>query len=84
MQSHHTLENIKNIERKIFFKYKYHLATIFFTCLIFAFGGWRGIAALLYMEQQAITIQTIKNANDWEKIDSSLKKEIQKKKIECC
>jgi len=78
MQSHNTLENIKNIERKIFFRYKYHLATIFFTCLIFAFGAWRGIAAIGYMEQQAITIQTIKNTNDWEKIDSSLKIEMQK------
>jgi signal transduction histidine kinase/CheY-like chemotaxis protein len=78
MQSYNTVENIKNIERKIFFKYKYHLATIFLICLIFAFGAWRGIAAIGYMEQQAITIQTIKNTNDWEKIDSSLKIEMQK------
>ncbi len=78
MQSHKTLANIKNIERKIFFNYKFHLATIFLTCLIFVFGGWRGIAALEYMEQQAITLQTIKNTNAWEKIDSSLKREMQK------
>jgi signal transduction histidine kinase/ActR/RegA family two-component response regulator len=81
MQSHNTLENIKNIkniERKIFFKYKYHLATIFLTCLIFAFGAWRGIAAIGFMEQQAINTQTLKNTNDWEKINESLQAEIKK------
>jgi signal transduction histidine kinase/CheY-like chemotaxis protein len=78
MQSHNTLENIKNIERKIFFNYKFHLATIFLICFIFGYGAWRGIVAIGFMDQQAINIQTLKNTNNWEKIDSSLKIEIQK------
>lgn len=78
MQSHITLEKIEKIERKIFFKYKYHLATIFLICFIFAYGAWRSIVAIAFMEQQAVNTQTLKYINDWGKIDSSLKIEMQK------
>lgn len=78
MQPHITSENIEKIERKIFFKYKYHLATIFLICFIFAYGAWRSIVAIAFMEQQAVNTQTLKYINDWGKIDSSLKIEMQK------
>jgi len=77
MHSYNTL-NIKKIKRELFFKYKFHLATILFISFIFSFGINRSIKAIEYMEQEAINYQTIKKNNGWGKINESLQTEIKK------
>ncbi len=77
MQSYKTID-IKKIKREVFFKYKYHVATIFLVFFIFSFGIFRSIKAIEYMEQDAISYQTLKKNNDWGKINESLQLEIKK------
>jgi signal transduction histidine kinase/ActR/RegA family two-component response regulator len=78
MQSHNSLENIKKLKKEIFFKYKFHLATIFLVCFIFSFGIYRSIKTIEYMEQEAISYQTLIHNNDGEKINESLQIELKK------
>ena len=78
MQSQIPLENIKKLKREIFFKYKFHLATIFLVCFIFSFSIFRSIKIIEYMEQQAVSYQKLIHNNDAEKINESLQIEIKK------
>lgn len=78
MQSHNSLENIKKLKKEIFFKYKFHLATIFLVCFIFTFSIFRSIKIIEYMEQEAISYQTLIHNNDGEKINESLQIELKK------
>jgi len=78
MQSQNTEANTKKIERNIFFKYKFHLITIFLICFIFSFSIYRSIKIIGYMEQEAINLQTLRYINDWKKIDESFRIEIKK------
>ena len=78
MQSHNSLENIKKLKKEIFFKYKFHLATIFLVCFIFIFSIFRSIKIIEYMEQEAISYQTLIHNNDGEKINESLQIELKK------
>lgn len=78
MQSPNTLENKTKIKKALFFKYKYHIVTIFLICFIFSFSIWRSIKIIQYMEQEAINYQTLRHINDWQKINESLKTEINK------
>jgi signal transduction histidine kinase/ActR/RegA family two-component response regulator len=78
MQSQIPLENIKKLKREIFFKYKFHLATIFLVCFIFSFSIFRSIKIIEYMEQQAVSYQKLIHNNDGEKINESLQIEIKK------
>jgi signal transduction histidine kinase/ActR/RegA family two-component response regulator len=78
MQSQIPLENIKKLKREIFFKYKFHLATIFLVCFIFSFSIFRSIKIIEYMEQEAVSYQKLIHNNDGEKINESLQIEIKK------
>jgi signal transduction histidine kinase/ActR/RegA family two-component response regulator len=78
MQSQIPLENIKKLKREIFFKYKFHLATIFLVCFIFSFSIFRSIKIIEYMEQEAVSYQKLIHKNDGEKINESLQIEIKK------
>jgi len=77
MQTYKTID-IKKIKRDVFFKYKFHLATIFLVFFIFSFGIYRSIKLLEYTENVEINLQTIKKNNHWEKINESLQTEIKK------
>lgn len=77
MQTYTTID-IKKIKRDVFFKYKFHLATIFLVFFIFSFGIYRSIKLLEYTENVEINLQTIKKNNHWEKINESLQTEIKK------
>ena len=68
MQTYKTID-IKKIKRDVFFKYKFHLATIFLVIFIFSFGIYRSTKLLEYTENVEINYQTTKKNNDWEKIN---------------
>jgi signal transduction histidine kinase/ActR/RegA family two-component response regulator len=75
MQTYKTID-VKKIRRDVFFKYKFHLATIFLVIFIFSFGIYRSTKLLEYTENVEINYQTTKKNNDWEKVNSSLQIEI--------
>ena len=77
MQTYKTID-IKKIKRDVFFKYKFHLATIFLVIFIFSFGIYRSIKLLEYTENVEINYQTTKKNNDWGKVNESLQIEIKK------
>jgi signal transduction histidine kinase/CheY-like chemotaxis protein len=77
MQTYKTID-IKKIKRDVFFKYKFHLATIFLIIFIFSFGIYRSIKLIEYTENVEVNLQTIKKNNHWEKINESLQTEIKK------
>jgi signal transduction histidine kinase/ActR/RegA family two-component response regulator len=77
MQSYITTD-IKKLKKEAFFKYKFHVATIFLVFFIFSFAIYRSIKTLEYLEQDAISLQTLIKNNEWGKINESLQIEIKK------
>ncbi|MEN9930940.1 MAG: hypothetical protein RL604_1187 [Pseudomonadota bacterium] len=77
MQTYKTID-VKKIRRDVFFKYKFHLATIFLVIFIFSFGIYRSTKLLEYTENVEINYQTTKKNNAWEKVNESLQIEIKK------
>ena len=70
--------DIKKLKREVFFKYKFHLATIFLIFFIFSFGIYRSIKLIEYTENIEINYQAVKKDKAWEKINESLQIEIKK------
>jgi signal transduction histidine kinase/CheY-like chemotaxis protein len=70
--------DIKKLKREVFFKYKFHLATIFLIFFIFSFGIFRSIKLIEYTENIEINYQAVKKDKAWEKINESLQIEIKK------
>jgi hypothetical protein len=70
--------DIKKLKREVFFKYKFHLATIFLIFFIFSFGIYRSIKLIEYTENIEINYQALKKDKAWEKINESLQIEIKK------
>jgi signal transduction histidine kinase/CheY-like chemotaxis protein len=70
--------DIKKLKREVFFKYKFHLATIFLIFFIFSFGIHRSIKLIEYTENIEINYQAVKKDKAWEKINESLQIEIKK------
>jgi signal transduction histidine kinase/ActR/RegA family two-component response regulator len=71
MQPYKTTD-IDKIKKETLFKYKFHIFTILLILSIFIFGIYRSIKIVEYMEQEAISFQTLKKNSDWEKVDKSL------------
>jgi hypothetical protein len=59
--------DIKKLKREVFFKYKFHLATIFLIFFIFSFGIYRSIKLIEYTENIEINYQTVNKNKDWER-----------------
>jgi signal transduction histidine kinase/CheY-like chemotaxis protein len=70
--------DIKKLKREVFFKYKFHLATIFLIFFIFSFGIYRSIKLIEYTENIEVNYQAVKKDKAWGKINESLQIEIKK------